>query len=172
MKALGAVPRAAAFLLGVGLAFQAGCQFDPYAGEYLTSAPPRNELIGEWVFCEASPEVPDNFGRTASLLLSSDGHCEFRNPCRVHGPWLWGNEELGRGTWCIAQRQEGYCCVEVDLCTPDGKPLGISDRALLRRVNGVLTLHYTFGDPDDGRFVLFRNTAGDKNAGRKAEMKR
>jgi hypothetical protein len=36
------------------------------------------------------------------------------------------------------------------------------DRVLFRRVNRVLTLHYTYGDPDDGKFVSFRNTAGDE----------
>jgi hypothetical protein len=158
----GVAPRAAAFFLGVGLALQAGCHFDPYLDECLTSTPRRNELVGEWVFYEASSRVPDGFGRGASLLLSPDGRCEFRNPCRVNGPWLWGNKESARGTWCISQYQDRYCCLQLDLSTLGGTPVDITDRVLFRRVNGVLTLHYTFGDPDDGEFVSFRNTAADK----------
>jgi hypothetical protein len=158
----GLLTRVAEFFLGIGLAFQAGCHFDPYLNECLTSAPPRSELVGEWVFYEASPGVPDGFGRGASFLLSSDGRCEFRNPCRVNGPWLWGNEESARGTWRISQYRDRYCCLQFALRTVGETPVDFTDCVLLRRVSGILTLHYTYGDPDDGKFVSFRNKAGDK----------
>jgi hypothetical protein len=164
MKHMRVLRGAAVLLLGAGLTLLVGCHFDPFTSEYLTSDPPQSELIGEWVFCEASPEVPDGFGRSASFLLFSDGRFEFQNPCRVYGPWLWGNEESGHGEWRLTQRQDRYCCLELHFHTLRGEPVDLSDFVFLRRVSGEIVLHFTFGDPDDGNFVLFKNAARNKNA--------
>ena len=64
-----------------------GCQYDPYAGDFTTKQPKKEDVIGVYQFKEQtiSQSSIDKLGQKATIVLNSDGSYQANNIPNVFG---------------------------------------------------------------------------------------
>jgi len=74
-------------LIIIYLTLIGSCQFDPYAGEFTTEQPKKEDVIGVYQFKEQtiSQSPIDKIGQKATIVLKSDGTYQANNIPNVFG---------------------------------------------------------------------------------------
>lgn len=146
----------------------AGCQFDPWADNFLTRQPAERDVVGFYAVDQASlqrtinqPESrsPLKINPSAHIHLAADHKAEF----------FYVPEELdglecsvtGRGTWRFA-KNDSYIVVLVQIADEepnnrcrDTFSINYGNQLNLYGATPPYRLHLTIGDPDSGDAVQF-----------------
>jgi len=158
-------------VLSVLLALTAGGCGNPYVSTFARTEPDSDHFVGEWHIDVDESYVSFEFGPTiqnASLVLHSDGTFEATelpghafNTNRMDGFLLEPGEVVssddvtGRGTWKVEKKQ-GWWAVGLQWTTRSDTPVKYGDVIHIRNQSPEYLLHYTVGDPDTGRAIVFR----------------
>lgn len=140
-----------------------GCQFNPYAREFTTDRPQKEDVIGVYQFKEQTiSQFPvDEIGKRATIILKSDGTYQANNIPNVFrgadaetrkyisATGKWNIESIGTvdNSWGRTKSQWGITLTGIDESltnigfTGDKAPYG---------------LIVTFDDPDLAEVMIFR----------------
>jgi hypothetical protein len=152
-------------ILILAIALLGGCQYDPWAGRFLTMQPSPKDLSGTYLIDSDSQKRAIKFGlhnaifpvdHSARIVLSPDHEAEF-----IHVPELFQGEVpcsvTGRGSWQL-EKFDSYFVVwarindneEASSCKGD-----TAYEVMLYGRKPPYKLHITIGDPDSGDAVQF-----------------
>ena len=140
-----------------------GCQYDPYAWNYTTEQPKKEDVIGVYQFKEQtiSQASIDKVGQKATIVLNSDGSYQANNIPNVFGganaeshkyisaTGEWKIETIGSvdNGWGHAKSQWGITLTSID---PSLTNIGfMGDK-------NPYKLIVTFDDPDLGKVMIFQ----------------
>lgn len=146
-----------------------GCQYDPWADEFLTRQPAEGDVVGFYAVDQASLQRTIKQPMTgtilrinpsAHILLSPDHKVEFfqvpemihdDTPCSVtgRGTWRFGKNDKYIVVWASIADEEpnGHC--------KDTFTSRFSEELNLYGAKPPYKLHVTIGDPDSGDAIQF-----------------
>ena len=139
-----------------------GCQYDPYAGDFTTEQPKKEDVIGVYQFKEQNiSQVPiDSLGQKATIVLDSDGSYQANNIPNVFGganaefhkyisaTGKWKIETVGGvdNGWGHEKSQWGITLTDIDQRLTNIGFMGNKR---------PYKLIVTFEDPDSGEVMIF-----------------
>jgi len=153
-------------ILGTSVLMLVGCQYDPWAHGYLTTAPSESDLVGKYTPDAASRKrrislpmsgVVLPIDLAAAITLSENHSAQFvrvpsdyngKQPCSI----------TGKGTWSIGQSSSRYYAVYVQIQNEEkSSPCGgeYNWPLLLYGKEPPYKLHQIIDDPDLGEAVQF-----------------
>jgi hypothetical protein len=167
-------PRQRLRAIGIGSLcwFLAGCQYDPWAGRFLTNRPAERDVVGTYrvdsdtltrgVSIPMSSERV-SISRDAEIVLSADHRAQYLHVPEIDMSTTKTCVITGTGSWQQG-RNDDYVVVNVEIQRKDYResadPCGPTyhGQLMLYGKSPPYKLHITIGDPDSGDAVQFEKT--------------
>jgi hypothetical protein len=160
-------PRVLAIPIFVVALASVACQYDPFAHEFTTVEPTREELVGDYELNDETLNMLRRLGvqppPQSHLMLQDDGRFSMSDL-----PTCWrlfeecsSATESVSGTWRIEQDDEnGWWTIRFHLLEIEGQPGDFGTPAHLRGDRSPRLVHFTIGDPDMGQALAFQKDSG------------
>lgn len=156
----------------LAIALLAGCQYNPWASDFLKARPAEADLAGTYrvdaeslarridLISDSEPGKVLKIRPEATIVLFADRRVEFRSvpdvtfpaerACEISGVGTWKLSEVG-GRWYLRVTMEDA----IDTKGTEGCHVGYSATLHLFGQKPPYKLHVTIGDPDMGDAVQF-----------------
>ncbi len=164
-------PRQCLRAIGIGSLcwFLAGCQYDPWAGRFLTNQPAERDVVGTYKVdsdtLARGVSIPVSskslsISRDAEIVLSADHIAQYLHVPEIDMSITKTCVISGTGSWQLG-RNDDYIVVNVEIQrkdyreSVDGCEPTYHGQLMLYGKDPPYKLHITIGDPDSGDAVQF-----------------
>jgi len=141
-----------------------GCQYDPWAEQFLTHQPQEKDLVGAYRIdsqtLARNVSVPNTIARNSEIILSADHHAQFSHMPEIRPHLPYSCLVDGSGSWSLG-RNDAYFVVDVQIYPNNargpadcGGPI-YSEQLMIYSKKAPYKLHFTIGDPDAGDVLQF-----------------